>query len=73
MLAKRISRWRAARGLSRADLADACEVTVSAVGLWERGDGEPSFRSLVQLVDALGLSLAQFFGELPSNDRGGQQ
>ena len=55
--------------MSRADLASACAVTVSAVGLWERGACEPSFRSLVALVDALGLSLAQFFAELPSRRR----
>jgi transcriptional regulator with XRE-family HTH domain len=52
--------------MSRADLASACGVTISAVGLWERGECEPSFRSLVVIVESLGLSLAQFFGEMPS-------
>lgn len=73
MLGRRISSWRRRAGLSRTDLAIAVDVSPQAVGLWERGSCEPSFRSLVRIVDALGLSLAQFFGELPSNDRGGQQ
>ena len=36
-----IKRARELRGMSRADLADAVEVTEAAVGMWERGETSP--------------------------------
>ncbi len=53
MLHNRIAVWRAERGISRRELADAVEVNVQTIGYLERGDYGPSLE--------LGLRIAAFF------------
>lgn len=64
-LGERIKLWRKARGLTQQDLADACEITVSAVSLWESGGSTPSQRHLTQIVDLFGVSMERFYGRAP--------
>ena len=50
----RIALFRAERGLSRRDLADAVGVNPQTIGYLERGDYSPSLE--------LGMKIAQLFG-----------
>lgn len=68
-IGSRIKRWREARGLSRQDLAKAVGVTDAAVYQWE-GTGEtpkttPSLANLERVAEALGVTLAKFYGPVP--------
>ena len=66
MLNKRISAWRSVAGLSQADLARACGVTASAVTYWEQGETEPTHTHVGRIAEACGVTLATFWGALPS-------
>ncbi len=50
----RISLFRAERGISRKELAEAVEVNPQTIGYLERGDYNPSLE--------LGLKIAAYFG-----------
>ncbi len=67
-LASRIASWRKLKGLSQRELAEAVGVSAAAVYQWE-GTGEsqtsPSQANLEALVEALGLTMARFYGKLP--------
>lgn len=65
---RRILAWREAKGMSRRALADAVGVTPAAVYQWEGCGADqtsPSQRNLASAVDALGLTMAEFYGPLP--------
>jgi transcriptional regulator with XRE-family HTH domain len=55
ILGEEIARWRRARGLSQAQLADALGVTRTNVSGWENGRTRPTRRHLDALVDVLGV------------------
>jgi transcriptional regulator with XRE-family HTH domain len=65
---KRIAHWRVWRSWTPQDLAKAVGVTPAAVYQWE-GTGEskvrPSLEKLEKVVDALGITMARFWGPLP--------
>lgn len=68
----RIAAWRAAKGMTRQAFAKAVGVTVAAVYQWE-GEGKsanhhttPTLESLDKIVDALGLTIVQFYGRIPT-------
>lgn len=61
----RIAGWRKSKGLTQAELAQACEVTVSAVSLWEAGKASPTQEHLETIVDRLGVTMARFYGRVP--------
>lgn len=46
-------------------LAEAAGVTISAVSLWESGGTTPSQDHLAKVVEALGLTMARFYGRVP--------
>lgn len=48
-----IARTRELRGLTRAQLAEQCDVTESAVGMWERGETAPRPHKQVLLCQVL--------------------
>lgn len=50
--------------MTQRQLADAAEVTVSAVCLWEKG-GNITHAHLDAVVRALGLTMVEFFGRPP--------
>jgi transcriptional regulator with XRE-family HTH domain len=65
----RITRWREDRKLSKASLSRAVGVTRAAVSHWEAGDATPSLETLAKIVDALGISMADFWGAVPRKRR----
>lgn len=58
----RLARMRADTGLSQSALARRVGVSQSAVSQMEAGDRSPSYGMLVQLADALGVSVAYLVG-----------
>ena len=68
-IAIRIAAWRKARGLTQAAIARTVGVSVSAASLWEAGLANPSQRNLEKIVEALGLTMARFYGPLPKRTR----
>lgn len=67
-LPTRIRRWREAKGLTRQDLARAVGVTWPAVYQWEGEEGHvtsPSQENLAKVVEALGITMQQFWGKVP--------
>lgn len=53
------------------ELAKKCDVTVSAIYKWKRGDACPGFRNLVLLADEFGCSMDCLIGREPiDNDYG---
>jgi transcriptional regulator with XRE-family HTH domain len=46
-------------------LAAAADTTPQAVDRIESGDSKPSLQMLERLVEAMGLTMAEFYGHLP--------
>lgn len=61
----RIRSWRKVKDLTQTELAEAAGVTVSAVSYWEAGKTSPKQEHLESVVEALGLTMAQFYGPIP--------
>lgn len=66
---KRLRAHREHSGLSQRALAKRAGVPSSSVSLIENDKVSPSVGSLKRLLDVLGVSLSQFFGEAVSDDR----
>lgn len=62
-LGERLRLHRESAGLSQRALAKRAEVPSSSVSLIENAKVSPSVSSLKRLLDALGVSLSQFFGD----------
>src|SRR5262245_25388186 len=56
--AARLRRLRGGKSWTEAELAGRVGVTAEAVAQWEKGLGEPSWSTLVDLAHALGVSVA---------------
>jgi transcriptional regulator with XRE-family HTH domain len=65
VLAERVRRLRASRGLSLASLADQCGVSRSMLSLIERGESNASAVLLERVATGLGVPLAALFDQLP--------
>jgi transcriptional regulator with XRE-family HTH domain len=63
-LGKIIRQVRETREMSQADLAFAAKVHPSYVGLLERGDINPSLYILLQIAQALDVSLSDWIREI---------
>src|SRR6266566_1685022 len=59
---QRLARVREDGGLSQSALARRVEVSQSAVSQMESGERSPSYTMLVELADALGVSVAHLVG-----------
>lgn len=55
-------------GLTRTQLAAGVGVTEPTVGTWERGEFEPSLRSMFQLIRVLDCSVDDLFASSPNDD-----
>lgn len=56
-LSKKIILYRTALGLSQLQLADRAKLHVNFIGKIERGQCNPTFKSLIFISKALGISL----------------
>jgi transcriptional regulator with XRE-family HTH domain len=63
-LARRIRTLREREGMTQEDFAQRSGISVSYASLLERGERSPSYETLVQVADALGVPLAELFREL---------
>jgi transcriptional regulator with XRE-family HTH domain len=61
----RLTRWREHKGITKSALAAAADTTPQAVDRIESGDSKPSLQMLERLVEAMGLTMAEFYGHLP--------
>lgn len=69
-LHERITRWREAADLTKADLARACNVSSAAVAQWEAADGtEPSHDNVEKIAKAVKVTLSEFWGTPPARKR----
>ena len=62
LFGQRLARLRDDAGLSQSGLARRIGTSQSAISQIEAGDRSPSYGTLVQLADALGVSLAYLVG-----------
>jgi transcriptional regulator with XRE-family HTH domain len=61
-LARRVAEARARAGLTQAGLSAACGVTDETISRIERGRYEPAVSTLIQIAEALDVSLDQLAG-----------
>ncbi len=66
-LGERLRELRQAQGMSQGRLAELAAVTKSFVSQLERGKAMPSVTTIRRLTNALGLTLANLFAELPES------
>jgi transcriptional regulator with XRE-family HTH domain len=71
-LGSRIAAWRAWKGWTQSQLAEAAGVSRASMCQYE-GNGKyqtsPSQDNLEAIVDALGLTMTRFYGRLPKTRR----
>ncbi|WP_205789042.1 helix-turn-helix domain-containing protein [Microbacterium sp. CPCC 204701] len=53
---------RADAGLTLAELAGAADVSIGLISQIERGQGNPSYNTLIKLAHSLGVKVGEFFG-----------
>jgi transcriptional regulator with XRE-family HTH domain len=58
---QRIRQLRTQKGWSQEAFADVCGVHRTYMGHLERGEKNVSFRSILRIADALGITLSEFF------------
>lgn len=68
-LHERIRAWIAHSGLSQNSIAAEIGVTRQAVSQWMRGATDPSVRYLLALARTLGVTMVQFWGDVPKKRR----
>ncbi len=69
MVGARLAWWREAKGISREDLAEHCDVTAAAVHQWEKGlkrrgklrRVSPSLKHLEKAVELFGVTMEEFY------------
>jgi transcriptional regulator with XRE-family HTH domain len=65
----RLTRWREHKEMTKSALAAAADTTPQAVDRIEAGDSMPSLHMLERLVDAMGMTMSEFYGPLPKARR----
>lgn len=65
----RLTRWREHREMTKSALAAAAETTPQAVDRIEAGDSKPSLQMLERLVEAMGVTMAEFYSSVPKARR----
>lgn len=61
----RISLFRAERGVSRRELAEAVDVNNQTIGYLERGDYKPSLELSLKIAQYFGVSIEMLFSLTP--------
>jgi transcriptional regulator with XRE-family HTH domain len=64
---RRLRQLRAARGLTRAQLADASRIKLRTIEAWEQGRGEPLISSVLKLAGALGIEPGELLVDPPDD------
>ena len=64
-LARRIRGLRERKGLTQEDFASRCGISVSFASLLERGERSPSYETLVEVAQALEVTLSELFRDAP--------
>ncbi len=64
-LARRIRALREQRGMTQELFANRCGISVSFASLLERGERSPSYETLVEVAQALEVSMPELFRESP--------
>lgn len=64
-LYNRIALFRAERGLSRRELADAVEVNAQTIGYLERGDYKPSLELAMKIAAVFDVPVEMIFSFTP--------
>lgn len=64
-LGSRILAWLRARDMTQKALAAKVDVSPGAVTAWVKNESDPTHKNLEAIVDALGLTMAEFYGPLP--------
>lgn len=64
----KISAVRTAKGISQRELARRSGMSHTTLWLIEKGDVSPSLSSVVRLLDALGVSMSEFFADKPATE-----
>lgn len=64
-LTRRIRALRERKGLTQEDFASRCGISVSFASLLERGERSPSYETLVEVAQALEVSLSELFRDAP--------
>lgn len=62
MFAEEMKKLRLLRGMTQQSLAQALDVSTSAVQKWERGQAEPNTRTLQKMADLFGVSMDELCG-----------
>ena len=65
-IGKKLRSLRIQRGLTQEELADRCELSKGFISQVERNLSSPSIATLMDLLECLGISLAEFFNEKPA-------
>lgn len=65
-LSARITAWRLHCGFSQSELARLIGVSAAAVNHWEQGLAQPTHDNVALMAQALGVSLAEFWGAVPA-------
>ncbi len=68
-IGKKLQSVRMSRGLSQRELAARAGLTNGAISLIETNKSSPSIASLKRLLDAIPMSMAEFFSEFDSSGR----
>lgn len=61
----RIAAWLQIRGITQRALARKVGVSPGAVTAWIKGDSDPTHKNLTAVIEAFGLTWAEFFGGVP--------
>jgi transcriptional regulator with XRE-family HTH domain len=70
-LGQRIAAWRRAKGWYQLQLAERAGLSRAYISMLETDEKQnPSKDVLDKIVDALGVSLARFYGRVPAAKRG---
>lgn len=67
--AERLTRWLRCKGMRPATLAAKLGVSRATLHAWMHGRSSPRGERLLDICTGLGLSQADFFGELPAEPR----
>jgi len=68
-IGKKVRQLRKARGLSQRELASKAGLTNGTISLIEKNKTSPSVASLKRLLDAMPISMTEFFSEFEGDDQ----